>query len=67
MTVVYEHDGHTEEAMIWMLAVLVKRAGGSVKFTEEDDVEGCMMFTVGRSLSTGIVLRIVPESQIGRA
>ena len=67
MTVEYENDGHTEEAMLWMLAVLVKRAGGSVKFTEEDDVEGYMMYTIGRDLATGMVLRVVPESQIGRA
>lgn len=67
MTIEYEHDSHTHEAMLWMLAVLVKRAGGSVKFTEEDDVEGYMMYTIGHDLATGMVLRVVPESQIGRA
>lgn len=60
-------NGLEHDALVWMLASLVKRSGGSVTFNSNDDVEGYVMYSVGNDIEKGIVVHVIPKSSIGNA
>ena len=62
----YRHD-----ELVWMLAVMLKRAGGSVTFHLQDDegIEGGTMARMGGDLASdeGVTLSFFTGNQVGHA